>query len=301
MKLEFCDSNINFGDGLNNWLWPKLINFDLSRSKDSVFIGIGSILGKKLVNDLEGNNNVAVFSTGSFCNNNVALNPNWKIYGVRGPRTAKIAGLNKDKVIGDGAYLIRNFFPESKGDGDKIGFIPHVSSEMYIDWEKICRDVGFKFISPKQSTENFISDLYECKQVISEAMHGAIAADALRIPWKGVSFSPAFADKKWYDWAESLDIELIINKLPFFINKKVPLGRYVEDMLKYYVKIKSNRVNTYLNRVSKFNEDDLKKSLRILADKDNFQLSKDESFERVFAKLNKAVLDINNDLKMGVF
>ncbi|WP_162062309.1 hypothetical protein [Vibrio taketomensis] len=63
-------------------------------------------------------------------------------------------------------------------------------------------------------------------------MHGAIIADALRIPWKGVRFSPAFDDEKWYDFAESMDVKLMLHDLPFMSMNKMSYGKLLENSYK---------------------------------------------------------------------
>jgi succinoglycan biosynthesis protein ExoV len=49
--------------------------------------------------------------------------------------------------------------------------------------------------------------------VIAESMHAAIIADAFRVPWIPVRFSPHFHAEKWLDWAASLDMTLAIPPL----------------------------------------------------------------------------------------
>jgi len=309
MRLEFCDKKINFGDTLNEWLWPKIIDAEFKDNDQSFFLGIGTILTSKRIKEIEtkGAKQVTVFSPGTWGTEPILLkDKKWKFYGVRGPRTAKALGLTEDFITGDGAYLLRNFYPDSDQKGKAIGFIPHHGSEIFVDWSDICQKAGLKYISPQQQPENFISDLYECESVITEAMHGAIAADALRIPWKAVKFSPSFSSFKWYDWAEALNIELNIHDLPFLVDgRRVPLNRILEDFFKYYankilLKKESKRLNVYhQKRLCKNHKDALVNKL-IELKTSYYQLSDTKDLTRITDKLNATVKQLNQDIKNGV-
>jgi succinoglycan biosynthesis protein ExoV len=56
--------------------------------------------------------------------------------------------------------------------------------------------------------------LSEARLVVTEAMHGAIVADTLRIPWIPVVCSPEIATFKWRDWTASLDLPYRPIKIP---------------------------------------------------------------------------------------
>lgn len=197
MKLEYCHSETyNFGDDLNPWLWPKLLGDIFDGDSATCFLGIGTILTKKRINDrLKTAKKIIILTSGAWDEDLPTLDARCQVLGVRGPRTAQKLGLSLDLAVGDGAYLLRKVDLPVPLEKSGIGFIPHHRSEDYIDWQSLCDDAGIKFISAKQPVEDFLLALQSCEKVVTEAMHGAIVADALRIPWIPVKFSPAFNEE----------------------------------------------------------------------------------------------------------
>src|SRR3569623_1144475 len=49
---------------------------------------------------------------------------------------------------------------------------------------------------------------------MTEAIHGAIVADTLRVPWIPVACSPEVAPFKWIDWTQSLGLDYRPIRLP---------------------------------------------------------------------------------------
>ncbi|PSW11830.1 succinoglycan biosynthesis protein exov [Photobacterium rosenbergii] len=290
MKLEYCHSETyNFGDDLNPWLWPKLLGNTINESSETYFLGIGTILTKKRVNErLKDAKKLIIFSSGAWDEELPILDERCQVLGVRGPRTAHKLGLSTDKAIGDGAYLLRKVElpqPESKPSG--IGFIPHHRSEDYINWQAVCEQAGLKFISAKQPVEDFLVALQGCEKVVTEAMHGAIVADALRIPWVGAKFSPAFNEEKWYDFSEHMGISLQLETLPFMSQFNMKIGKACENILKSALAKIFPTPNKWhrLPAIFKVATDDdlaiLSKKLKAIADACPGQLSTDERVEEV--------------------
>jgi succinoglycan biosynthesis protein ExoV len=231
MIIEYCRSKtLNFGDDLNPWLWPQLMGEDIFKNEDGVyFVGIGTVLTKKRLDiQLADAKEIVIFSSGAWGENTPILSDKCKVYGVRGPRTAKKLGLSENLAIGDGAYLLRNIPLAPVEKQFDIGFIPHHGSEQYIDWQVVCDQLGIKFISAKQPVEAFLLQLRSCRKIVTEAMHGAITADAMRIPWIPVKFSPLFSEEKWYDFAECMEIELKFQVLTFISQNKMKLPKLIE-------------------------------------------------------------------------
>lgn len=307
-KLEYCLSDTyNVGDDLNPWLWPQLFGDLIAEDSSRYFLGIGTILTEKRINkNLASAEEIIIFSSGTWEWNVPTLDDKCTVYGVRGPRTAKKLGLKPELVVGDGAYLLREVdFPKAEKQKGKIGFIPHHRSEDFIDWEKVCQEIGLTYITAKQPVKAFLLALQECESVVTEAMHGAIIADALRIPWKGVRFSPAFDDEKWYDFAESMDVELTLHDLPFMSVNKMPIGKLLENSYKKIVaKLLPSSSRKWLSLVTVYklasndNMTTLKAKLEALAnDKSNYQLSSLEQLNAIVETQKEVINRIIQDHK----
>jgi succinoglycan biosynthesis protein ExoV len=56
--------------------------------------------------------------------------------------------------------------------------------------------------------ESILAQVRGARLLITEAMHGAIVADALRVPW--IAAQPLFwgHHRKWLDWSEAIGVDL---------------------------------------------------------------------------------------------
>ncbi|WP_171035674.1 polysaccharide pyruvyl transferase family protein [Colwellia ponticola] len=203
MKLFFHkDERGNFGDDLNESLWqhyiPNLEKIDSTKN----FVGIGTLLNHKLPKG-----NKIIFGSGYGYGQVPIVDKAWEFFAVRGPKTAEILKIDKKFSITDPAILLGDFYENKNKKTTKIGFIPHSLSCYYGDWKEVCNSLGIELIDPCLSVEEFLAKLSKCESVICEAMHGAIAADALRIPWKPIAIYPFIFDFKWHDWTNSLNME----------------------------------------------------------------------------------------------
>ncbi|QIT56550.1 hypothetical protein HC341_15910 [Aquisalimonas sp. 2447] len=87
-------------------------------------------------------------------------------------------------------------------------------------WKRICTRAGGEYLDPREDVETVLQQLQSVRLVVAEAMHGAIVADALRIPWIAVRASATPDDVKWEDWASSLEIPLEHHQLPKLPNRQ---------------------------------------------------------------------------------
>lgn len=208
MKLHYFADAPNFGDALNPWLWPQLLGHRLDDDASRLFLGIGTILKA----DLPEAQSYHVLGAGAGYGAPPVLDARWKIYAVRGPRTAAALALPADRAITDGAYLLRTVALPELAPGPAIGFMPHFRAIPHTPWRLLCANLGLRYIDPFTPVPETIAAIRGCDCLITEAMHGAIVADACRVPWIPVVTGSHILDFKWRDWLES--IELDCNPVP---------------------------------------------------------------------------------------
>ena len=290
MKLEYCRlTPPNFGDELNAWLWPKLVPELLEQDDNCYLIGIGTIFSKRC-DHLPIDSKKIVFSSGTGYSENTEVDENWDVIGVRGELTAKAYNLSDEKILCDGAYLLRKVSLPKIEPHNRTGFMPHYSSLDMVNWQEVCDKVGLEFISPYWPVDTVLSKMQGCKNIITEAMHGAIVADVLRVPWCAVSFGPKFLPSKWQDWGTALNIVPKIQAIPFVINQKISKGRVVEWKIKRILS-KMSLGKKKWQSIPKFknNINDLIHGLQNVKVQNSYQLSSDESISNVDSKLDQAL------------
>ncbi len=208
MKLTyFQGSPPNFGDELNTYLWPKLLPADfLDADETRLFLGIGSILWDHLPK--QPHKYIVGSGYGGYAPPPDVHDGSWTPIFVRGPRTAAALGLPAELAICDAAILLRAVEPAATGARRGIGFMPHFQSLARGQWAAACRLAGIDYVDPTAPVETTLAQISGLDLLITEAMHGAIVADALRTPW--IAARPIHSEHhaKWLDWAEALGLEL---------------------------------------------------------------------------------------------
>lgn len=215
MRAEYPAGSQNVGDELNGWLWPSLLS-DIA-GEGVALLGIGTLLNRQFCARLRDARKILVVGTGAGYGELPALDERWHFYAVRGPRTAASLGLPSSVAVADAAYLLATLdWGRMSKCRAGIAVVPHHRSLRLIDWESICKQVGFTFISPLLPAEIFMQKLGEAELVLAEAMHGAILADILRVPWSAFSFGKQFNLDKWEDWGGAFDLSVGVTELPGF-------------------------------------------------------------------------------------
>jgi succinoglycan biosynthesis protein ExoV len=210
MELVYYRDPIgNFGDDLNALIWEKLLPAHVFGAERTLLMGIGSIFNEHLA-PLSRTSGKRVFVIGSGAGYG-PLPPaweTWNILGVRGPLTAELIG-RPDLAMTDSAALLASLpaFASTGPRGDSILLMPHHHSISRGNWQQVAVQAGMTFVDPRWSVPKIMEHFSQARLVITEAMHGAIVADTLRVPWLPIVISPDALPFKWIDWASSLELK----------------------------------------------------------------------------------------------
>lgn len=217
------DPKGNFGDDLNPWLWQRLLPGQFAgevahdpRSRGRVpdeeilFVGIGTLINTRVpAAPLK-----LVFGSGAGYGDVPRLDDTWQIHCVRGPVTARLLGIDASHAVSDPAVLVRTLDLGPAAGGDVVSYMPHCASARAADWRTICERAGLAFIDPQWPVDDVLAAIRRSGRLITEALHGAVVADALRVPWVPVASSPALLDVKWQDWCQSLGLRYDPARIP---------------------------------------------------------------------------------------
>jgi len=198
----------NFGDDINPWFLPRLFKAELIESERVCLIGIGTIINRQNAAQVAHFERKVVFSSGVGYGVNGSYDDSWDFACVRGPRSAETLGLPPEVGICDGAVLLGDLYPpKPRSARDGVVFIPHVRTGAVsgVGLQRICRDLSIGYLTPDVPFETFIETIGSARLVVTEAMHGAIMADALRTPWIPIEifYHHRF---KWQDWFDSIEL-----------------------------------------------------------------------------------------------
>ena len=205
----------NFGDDLNAWMWSELLPGMWDPADDVWLCGIGTILNKEMMPP--GRKWIVAGSgVGYGLPPEDFGGPSWRILAVRGPLTAKVLGIDSGFAVTDGAILLSALpeyapLPESERHG--IVFMPHYQSLPAGNWQESCEAAGFEFLDPREDSKSIVRRIRSAKFVLADAMHAAIVADTVRVPWIPLVTSPNINTFKWLDWTLSMGVEYHPTKL----------------------------------------------------------------------------------------
>lgn len=254
----------NFGDNLNPWLWEKLIPEILDDDNSVAFVGIGSLLNDGLAYRTRHAKKRIIFGTGvGYGKGNLNLDESYNIYCVRGPLSAKSLGLGDEAAVTDGAVLIRRVFSPASQKKYQFSYMPHYQLAGEV-WACACREIGFGYIDPRWTVEHVLTVMSQTEVLLTEAMHGAIVADSLRIPWIPVVTNDTILSFKWQDWCSTIGIEYC----PVYIDRLHHPNNKIDFLTPVRLarnKVRQKRASMALKKVAASQHPNLSEDLRIEA------------------------------------
>ncbi|HAW57676.1 MAG TPA: succinoglycan biosynthesis ketolase [Bacteroidales bacterium] len=210
MKLFFYRDQkgmANFGDDLNLWLWEKLIPGVFDQDESSIFVGIGTILNDGVPRA----NRTVVFGSGVGYRATIPrIDSSWKVYCVRGPLSANALGLDSSFSVADAGLLLAKVYSRKSTMGKiKYSLMPHALSTQDGGsvYARVCSDMGIGLIDAREPIETVLEKISATEVLLTEAMHGAIAAEALGVPWVPIATRKFIYPFKWHDWCASMSLE----------------------------------------------------------------------------------------------
>jgi len=211
MRLTYCRiDGGNFGDDLNPWLWPQIAPGLCDDAPDEEFLGVGSILA----NTYPPGPRRIVFGSGAGYKRPPVIDAQWKIYCVRGPKTAAALKIDPQLAVTDSAALVATLPWSACTTRYAVSYMPHYLSAELGDWAGVCRLAGAHYIAPNGDVAAIIDEIRRSRLLVTEALHGAVVADALRIPWIPVRCYGHILRFKWEDWCQSLGMQYQPHRLP---------------------------------------------------------------------------------------
>ena len=250
------------------------------------FVGIGSLINDGLPYRTRHASKRVIFGTGVGYGKTteVKLDESYRIYCLRGSLSAKALGVEEDLGVTDGAVLIRRVYQNNVKKNYRFSYIPHYELAGK-GWENVCKELGFGYIDPRWTVEEVLSAISKTEVLLCEAMHGAIVADALRVPWIPVATNSTILSFKWQDWCSSIGVEYKPNYIERLQNPKekqdllTPI-RLVRD------KIRQRKASQALKQVA-MNQPSY--------------LSKDSRIETLTQQLEEKLHLFQQDVKKGLF
>ena len=214
--IYYRDPAGNFGDDLNGVLWRKLLPASVFDVEDVLLMGVGSIFNAYCA-PASRTQGKRVFVLGSGAGYG-PLPPDWHgwdLLAVRGPLTARLLGRPELAVTDSAALLslVPNFIKPSPQRNQTL-LIPHYHSAARGQWKSVAEQAGMTFLDPRWPVEVVMEHFSRASLVVTEAMHGAIVADTMRIPWIPITIAPDALPFKWWDWALSLDMAYKPMRMP---------------------------------------------------------------------------------------
>lgn len=275
----FKSAEGNFGDDFNidfwSWVFPSTdIQFVGTRDQHDpstpLICGIGTLLDQFVPQTCS----LRIFGSGAGYHSPRPVTDQDRVYFVRGKKTADLIGAPASTALTDPAMLAYTIYPDPQQQPVyETGLIPHFGTKNKRLWRFLCDSLSLRYIDPSLPPSEVAANIRNCKRVVTEAMHGAIFADSLRVPWLPISASKYINTLKWGDWTDGLN-------LPY-----APVTLHID--FEHPAKRLANPFRLYLSA----------KNLQKALNADAFQLSSSSVFDDKIQQLLQQIEAIRQDYK----
>jgi pyruvyltransferase len=210
VKAFYWKTVPNFGDLLTPLLLKRFsrIDSEWAKPQDAQIVVAGSVLDL-LPPDWTG----IVAGAGKLHEETKLALPSSRILALRGPLTAR--GLRGDFVIGDPGLLADELVPLPVKKYN-LGIVPHWTDTVLENDPRFTK-YNPKIIRVRDDPLKVITEIGECRKIVSSSLHGIILADAFGIP-RRIEIAPRMLSHpkqegglfKWHDYSASLGMTLEI-------------------------------------------------------------------------------------------
>ena len=204
MQLTYFRDIPNFGDALNPVLARHVFGdiFDDDDSRRVLFIG--TIIERKAPRHAH----EIIVGAGAGYKQGRYDTQNRTVLCVRGPLTCDLLGIDRSHAAIDPAILVSRYQTDATA-GTGVAFMPHNHSHAIAGeaLASICGEAGITYVSPLDDVSSILARLAGSSCLITEALHGAVVAEAYGVPWVPIIFSSKVLEKKWHDFAATIGVE----------------------------------------------------------------------------------------------
>ena len=324
---SFCKLN-NFGDALNqliaNEVFSPLLGNSFTCAPDSSSVrlyGIGSYLSKDFLETRSKTKQAIIAGMGAgymdlpvqqsygfgakfpvWIKNELKLplpkltevrTEGYRILFVRGPLTARLLGLPESVGFADAGYLLRrtkSFQDLRKLKRSGISFMPHYTAATCSPGLRdICEATGFRYINPCDDVDVVLNEIATSEVLMTEALHGAVISDAMRVPWIPLKSSEDIFDFKWLDFTSGINKQYCPNDLKVSWNRVYYSGRRPSSLLKNA----TTRVRSLLTRFTTQPKDTALSLLKASATIPI--LSAESTLDEIDRVLTQAMIELQKD------
>lgn len=215
MKVYYWKGKKNFGDLLTPLLVERFCHLSTEwvEAKDAELVVVGSII-EHLSTYWHG----TVVGSGFLKEDSYNLSGVANVLALRGPLSRKkIFTHKRDIVLADPGLLADELVPNQDKIWD-LGIVAHWSDKT-LAANPIFRRYNPKIINVADDPIKVITEIAQCKKIVSSSLHGIILADAFGIP-RRIEIPPLALSNpkqegglfKWLDYSASINMKLEVGK-----------------------------------------------------------------------------------------